>query len=31
MAMIQPDEFGKLRLPNGWGDWNSAVLIEDLD
>jgi hypothetical protein len=28
MAMIQPEEFGKLRLPDGWGDWNSAVLIE---
>lgn len=29
MAMIQPDEFGVLRLPTGWGGWEAAVLIEE--
>ena len=29
MAMIQPREFGVLRLPAGWGGWDSAVLIEE--
>jgi hypothetical protein len=25
IAMIRPDEIGKLRLPAGWGDWSDAV------
>jgi hypothetical protein len=25
IAMIRADEFGKLRLPQGWGDWGDAV------
>src|SRR6266508_2541493 len=25
IAMIRANEFGKLRLPAGWGDWNDAV------
>ncbi len=28
MALIQPDEFGRLRLPDRWGTWSDAVLIE---
>ena len=31
MAMIQPAEFGVLRLPNGWGGWGAAVPIEEQD
>src|SRR4051812_48407856 len=29
IALIRPDEFGKLRLPERWGGWNEAVLLED--
>lgn len=25
IALIRPSEEGKLRLPDGWGDWASAV------
>jgi hypothetical protein len=25
IALIRPDEFGKLELPSDWGDWNAAV------
>ena len=25
IAMIRADEFGKLRLPTGWGNWSDAV------
>ena len=25
IAMIRQDEFGKLRLPPGWGDWGDAI------
>jgi hypothetical protein len=25
IAMIRPDEFGKLRLPAEWGDWSDAA------
>ena len=25
IAMIRPDEFGKLKLPAGWGNWSDAV------
>lgn len=24
-AMIRPDEFGKLKLPDTWGEWSDAV------
>lgn len=27
MIMIRPDEFGKLKLPPGWGTWDDAVEI----
>lgn len=25
MAMIRPDEYGKLKLPAGWGEWSDGV------
>ena len=25
IAMIRPEEFGKARLPRGWGEWSDAV------
>jgi hypothetical protein len=25
MVLIQPDEFGKLKLPADWGSWSDAV------
>jgi len=25
VAMIRPGEFGKLKLPTGWGEWSDAV------
>jgi hypothetical protein len=25
IALIRPDEFGKLELPPSWGDWDNAV------
>jgi hypothetical protein len=25
IAMIRPEEFGKLKLPEDWGDWAQAV------
>ena|SRR5687768_17180764 len=25
IVMIRPDEFGKLALPRGWGEWADAV------
>ena len=28
VALIKPDEFGHLKLPVDWGDWNSAVELE---
>ena len=28
IAMIRPEEFGKLSLPAGWGAWTDAVEIE---
>jgi hypothetical protein len=28
IAIIRPDEFGKLTLPEGWGDWKDG---EELD
>jgi hypothetical protein len=28
VALIRPDEFGKLTLPRGWGKWDDAVLLE---
>jgi hypothetical protein len=27
IALIRPDEFGTLVLPDGWGGWDDAVLI----
>jgi hypothetical protein len=27
VAMIRPEEFGKLKLPKGWPSWNEAVEI----
>ncbi|MDB5289176.1 MAG: hypothetical protein JWL69_417 [Phycisphaerales bacterium] len=29
VALIGADDFGKLQLPPNWGDWNSAVELED--
>ena len=29
IALIRPDEVDHLQLPPNWGDWNSAVEIED--
>ena len=28
IALIRPDEFGKLRLPTKWGDWRRAVELD---
>lgn len=28
VAMIRPNEFGHLRLPDAWGQWDDAILIE---
>lgn len=28
LALIRPDEVGKLELPEGWGDWDSAEKLE---
>lgn len=25
MAMIQPNEYGKLKLPAGWGEWSDGI------
>jgi hypothetical protein len=25
IAMIRPEEFGKLQLPKDWGDWSEAI------
>jgi hypothetical protein len=30
IALIRPDEFGKLQLPKKWGDWKTAVRIAEL-
>jgi hypothetical protein len=31
VAMIRVDDFGKLRLPDGWGNWDNAVeLVESI-
>lgn len=29
IAMIRPDEFGRLELPANWGSWDDAILLED--
>jgi hypothetical protein len=29
IALIRPDEFGSLSLPEEWGDWKAAVAIEE--
>jgi len=29
IALIRPDEFGTLELPPNWGDWNTAVELEN--
>jgi len=29
IALIRPDEFGKLELPAGWGSWDDAVPLEE--
>jgi hypothetical protein len=28
VALIRPDEFGNLRLPDRWGDWKDAVELD---
>lgn len=28
IALIRPDEVGKLRLPRKWGDWPGAIVLE---
>jgi len=28
VALIRPDEFGKLKLPADWGSWKDAELLE---
>jgi hypothetical protein len=28
IALIRTDEFGKLRLPEGWGDWSKVRRLE---
>ena len=28
IALIRPDEVGRLRLPDGWGDWADAEELE---
>jgi hypothetical protein len=28
IALIRPDEVGKLRLPRKWGDWPAAIVLE---
>ncbi|HAJ78341.1 MAG TPA: hypothetical protein DCO75_01095 [Fibrobacteres bacterium] len=28
IAIIRPDEYRKLKLPQGWGTWNDAVKLE---
>jgi hypothetical protein len=28
LAIIRPNEFGKLRMPKGWGDWKDALELE---
>ena len=27
IALIRSDEFSKLKLPDGWGDWNDAIAL----
>ena len=27
VTLIRPEEFGKLKLPKGWGDWKDAIEI----
>ena len=29
VALIRPDEFGKLDLPESWGSWEDAELLEE--
>lgn len=29
VAMIRPEEFGKIELPPDWGNWDDAVLLEE--
>ncbi len=29
IALIRPDEFGKLKLPKEWGNWNDAVKLKE--
>lgn len=29
VALIRPDEFGRLELPERWGNWDSAVVLKD--
>ncbi len=28
IALIRPDEFGKLDMPEGWGSWEDAEMLE---
>ena len=27
IALVRPEEFGKIKLPEGWGDWTDAKRI----
>jgi hypothetical protein len=29
IAMIRPEEFGRLKLPEDWGGWERAILLEN--
>ena len=29
IALIRPEEFGNLALPETWGGWDRAILLED--
>lgn len=31
IAMIRPDEYGKLKLPDDWGKWEDAQELDDID
>ena len=31
IAMIRPDEYGQLKLPDDWGGWDDAEELEDID